>query len=253
MRIGTLSLCDKTCLSRTLAAVLLQLMCVATAAHRSTCAPQTKSMDKPDVNHVIAEFTKSESEFRTAIGHYRYRWDLLVQSTNGVVVTGEFHRVSQVFPENNGKPMERITSFPPSTLNAVNITQEDLRDLSAAGQFRLDTYNAGNYKFSYGGQEQLDGQDVYLFNVKPKGLFSDKNGRFNGKIWVSVKESKIVKLLGRFEQPTNQKSPVLEMTRTSVDGNMFPSRTSADDTLTFPTGAVHVLVEVKYTDYVKGR
>ncbi|MGH9761916.1 MAG: hypothetical protein ACREDR_27445, partial [Blastocatellia bacterium] len=56
---------------------------------------------------------------------------------------------------------------------------------------------------------------------------------------------------GKWTQRGGQKSPTMDFNRMLVDGYLFPSSISADDTLSFPRGSIHLRIEVRFSDYTK--
>lgn len=127
-----------------------------------------------------------------------------------------------------------------------------LEGLSAKYQFTLETANASKYKFAYAVKERIDNMDVYIFEVEPKSI-SSKERLFSGRIWVSLKDLRIVKMRGKGVQKGYQRFPVMEIYRTVVEGRyLFPLASFADEELKFPNGStVHLRVVVRYSDYIK--
>jgi hypothetical protein len=167
-------------------------------------------------------------------------------------VTGEFHRTTQVVLGKNGKLEEKIISFPRPSLTDVGITREDLEVLSAGYQFALEAANASKYKFTYAGKVRVDNIDLFAFDIEPKSI-SSKERLFRRRVWVSVRDQRIVKTRGRAVQKGNQSFALMEVYRSAVEGrSLFPSLGFADEEIVFPHGnSVRVRIEVRYTDYVK--
>jgi len=230
------------------ASLLVVIACLASMEDKAIQALHARADENPDLNHVVSELAKGEAEFRTALDRYSYKRDWLVRTVNSGRVTGEFHRISQFYSSSDGKLLEKIISFPQPTLREVAITREDLDNVSPANQFILQLATASKCKFTYAGKEQIDDADFFVFDVKPSG----KEHLFHGRIWVRVKDLRIVKLRGKWvEQKDEQRFPVMEIHRMAVDGKyLFPSYAIADEELAFRTSHTHVRVEVHYTDYI---
>ena len=211
-----------------------------------------KASENPDVNHLISEFSSGESEFKAAFGHYGYKCDLLIQTVRNGKVTGQYHRITQAVLSSKGKLEEKVLSFAASSVTEIAITRDDIDALSANYQFTLESLNMSKYKFTYAGTERIDNMDLYVFGVEPNPI-SSKELLFSGRIWVSVKDLRIVRMRGRAERKGNQKFPVLEIYRAAVDDRyLFPSYVSADEDVVFQNGSsVHLQMEVRYSDYVK--
>jgi hypothetical protein len=230
------------------------IACMLANNHSSASALPAQAAANPDVDHIVSEFTIGEAEYQAAFDHYGYKQDLVLETLQNGKVTGEFHRITQIGLNKDGKPEERIISFPASSLKEVAVTREDLDDLSAKYQFTLQPGNASKYKFHYAGRERIDAVDLYLFDVKPK-VSSAKERLFKGRIWVSDSNLRIFKMRGRGERKgNNQAFPVMEVQRTLVDGSMFPAYAFADEKLVFQNGSsVHLRIHLRFTDYVKLR
>src|SRR5262249_23210002 len=163
----------RTLAMATFGLLLLEILCLAINQRGTPARAIARQVsESPDVNHVISAFTTGEAELHAAFNHYGYKWDITIQSVKDGVVTGEFHRVTQVVLDNNGKLEEKVISFSRSTLTSIAITREDLENLSAQCQFTLETPNISKYKIAYAGKEQIDDADLYIFSVKPKRVSS---------------------------------------------------------------------------------
>ena len=237
--------------------LLMSLSVVHPAATQKAVLPealQARTLQGPDVSRVISEFTTSEAEFRRAFNQYGYKRELIIQTVRDGKVTGEYHRISQIVLGKDGSLEEKVLSFPLPSLTEITVTSEDLEDLGDKYQFTLEAAQANKYKFTYAGNERMENQDFYIFDVKPLSL-SSKERLFQGRVWVSVQGLKIVKMRGKGEQKGGQRFPVMEMHRTAVDSRyLFPVYSFADQDITFADGlSAHLRISVRYTDYVKLR
>jgi hypothetical protein len=237
----------------TLLLLLLGTVCVGQNKKDSPAesGPQQASKNI-DVNHVISVVTASENEFRAAFGGYGYKYDVIVQTFKDGKVTGEYRRTTQVALDKKGKLEERVLYFPRPSVTDIQVTREDLEDLSGRNQFILQTVNISKYNFKYAGNERIDNIDLYVFDVEPK-VISSRERLFSGRIWLRANDLRILRMRGRSAQNSSQRFPVLDSYRAQVGEHcLFPALAVAEETLEFPFGrSVHLRIEVRYSDYVK--
>jgi hypothetical protein len=217
-------------------------------------AAQSPQPGKPDIADVIRRFAEAESENRVARNDYTFTQDFDVQTIGeGGSVTGRFHRVSEIVYDDRGVRFEKIIHFPPSTLRALDLTREDLQDLSGVQPFALATEDLAKYSVNYTGKERIDELDLYVFDVKPKQII--KGERYlEGRIWVDDRDLQIVKVAGKaVPEIDDQKFPRFESYRENIDGKYwFPTYIYVDDVLEFKKGpSVHVRMTVRFTNYKK--
>src|SRR5262245_1710172 len=123
------------------------------------------------VDEIVRKFAEKEKEFKTARANYVYRQDIRVQTLNANDrVTGEWHQVWEVTFDTSGKRVERVVSAPPSTLQDISLTAEDLQDFREIQPFVLTSDDIGKYEVKYLGKEMIDEIDCYVFDVAPKKL-----------------------------------------------------------------------------------
>jgi hypothetical protein len=211
---------------------------------------QTKQ--EPSTDEIIRRFAKAESENKIARNNYVFTQDVDVMTLSDAgSVTGRFKRVSDIVYDDLGNRVEKITNFPPSTLQ-VGFTKEDIEDLSGVQPFALTTEDLPKYDVKYAGKERIDELNLYIFDVKPKQM---KKGEryFLGRIWVDDEDLQIVKTQGKGVPETdNNKYPKFESFRENIDGKYwFPTYVYADDILEFKSGGVRLKMIVKYTNYKK--
>lgn len=245
------------------------LLCIASAAAQTPQAARTQPTTASvpagaavDTSRIIAAFTKKEGEYRRVLNDYSFQRDAVIQTIGlGGQVTGEFHRTSRFLIDDNGNKYEKILFFPVPTLQEVQLTAEDLEDLSGVNQFTLEAKNLDKYNFTYVGKEKIDELNTYIFDVAPKVLPEFKKTKeryFQGRIWVDDHDLQIVKSKGKgVPEDKNNKFPIVETYRENIDGRYwFPTYAYADDQLVFNSGqVVHLRVRIKYTDFqrVRGR
>src|SRR5215510_14619076 len=209
------------------------------------------------VDEIIRKFAEKEKEFRAARANYVYRQDIRVQTLNANDrVTGEWHQTWEVTFDSSGKRVEKVVSAPPSTLQDISLTAEDLQDFREIQPFVLTIDDIGKYDIKYLGKEMIDEIDCFVFDVGPKTM--EKGQRyFQGQIWVDDKDLQIVKTYGKPVPDIRSKNnenlfPRFETYREQIDGKYwFPTYTRAVDTLQFSSGAQRIRQIIKYDNYKK--
>src|ERR1044071_1402730 len=234
------------------APLLLCVLFAVTVSAQTTTV--TASMNPADVDRIIRTFTAKEAHFRKALNTYSFKRDALIQSIGmGGQVIGEYHRVSTFTFDDQGERFEKISFFPMSTL--PEITQEDVDDLGGINPFALEPSKAGLYNFRYAGKEKIDELNLYIFDVAPKVMPSQKNVKdrlFQGRLCVDDQDLQIVKTKGKGVPETKKnKFPTVETYREHIDGRFwFPTYSYADEELIFEDGgSLHVRMRVRYMDF----
>ncbi len=231
----------------------------ATADAKGPSLSGSASLTQAQIDEIVRKFTAKETQFRQALNEYAFKRDALIQEIGmGGQVIGEYHRVSDFTFDNKGTRYEKINYFPMPSLQAAQMTNEDLEDLGGINPFALEGSKAANYNFKYAGKERIDELDLYVFDVSPKVMPSPKSKErvFVGRIWVDDHDLQIVKAKGKAGPETkNNKFPIVETYREQIDGKYwFPTYAYADDDLVFDNGAdLRIRMRVKYTDFVVGR
>lgn len=226
-------------------------------APRPVETPETAKIEPPPipVEEIIREFAAKETEFKAARDNYTYRQSVRVQEIGGDrEPTGEFYLVSDIIFTPEGKRIERIVRAPVPTLHRISISPEDLRDIQNIQPFVMTSADVPKYNIEYLGKQRLDELDTYSFRLSPKTI--QKGERyFEGLIWVDDRDLQIVKTYGKAVPDIRSRGqenlfPRFETYREQVDGKYwFPTYTSADDTLFFKSGPVHIRMVIRYTDY----
>jgi hypothetical protein len=211
------------------------------------------------VDQIIQKFAEREAEFKEERDNFTYSQDFTVQEIddNGRP-SGEFTMASDVTFTPSGKRFETVTYAPPSTLQRISLSEQDLDDLKNVQPFVLTTEEMPKYDVSYVGREKIDEIGTYVFDVAPKKI--EKNQRyFQGRIWVDDKDMEIVKTDGKavpdIRKGNNENVfPRFETYRENIESHYwFPTFTYADDILHFRTGDVHIRMIVHYSDYKRFR
>jgi hypothetical protein len=208
------------------------------------------------VEEIIRKFAEKEQEFQKARENYIYRQTVRIEvlELDGRRSGEEYFMISDILFDNKGRRIEKVVRHPPSTLNRVILTPEDLHDIQNIFPFVLTTSNVGKYNLTYLGKEKIDEIDTYVFDVSPKKVEKDER-YFEGKIWVDDQDLQIVKTDGKTIYVVTKKNkdarfPRFETYRNNVDGKYwFPVYTKADDVLDFPGNKIRIREIVKYENY----
>lgn len=203
---------------------------------------------------IIAAFLKSESATRDELNQHTFKRDVVLQTigTNGQV-TGEYIRNSQFLFDDRGNRIERVLYHPSSTIREMRITREDIQDLAGAQLLGVDIAETGKYRLSYLGSELLDSRTAFVIDVAPATTPDAQHMKeryFVGRVWIDANTFTVIKVKGIVEPQGKQRFPMFETRRSLVaDALVFPSLTTADETLRFPARDVHYRINVKYYDY----
>jgi hypothetical protein len=214
---------------------------------------------------IIKKFAAHEKEFKAAREGYTYRQEVKVQTLDGDTVDGEYHMVTDILFNDQGRRLEQVVFAPQSSLRRVSMSREDYDDIRNQAPFVLTTDELAEYNILYVGQQQEDELHCYVFDVAPKPAAMAKGKRyFQGRIWVDDHDLQIVKTRGKgvseeTDKPKKKKKaeeeqlfPTFTTWRQQVDGvYWFPVFSRADETLHFKTEDVHIREIIKYENYKK--
>ncbi|MSO23216.1 MAG: hypothetical protein EXQ58_08195 [Acidobacteria bacterium] len=208
------------------------------------------------VEEIIRKFSEKEQEFQKARENYIYRQTVRIEvlELDGRRSGEEYFMVSDILFDNKGRRIEKVVRSPPSTLQRIFLTPEDLQDIQNIFPFVLTTSSVSKYNLTYLGKEKIDEIDSYVFDVSPKKVEKDER-YFEGKIWVDDQDLQIVKTDGKTiyvvtKRNKDARFPRFETYRNNVDGKYwFPIYTKADDVLDFPGNKVRIREIVKYENY----
>jgi hypothetical protein len=213
-----------------------------------------------DVDRIIREFTTKEAVFRNALNQYSFKRDAIVQTIGmGGQISGEYRRVSRFVFDDSGKRYEKIELFPLSTLTELELTAEDLEDLSGAQTFAIEPSKINLYNIKYVGKEKIDELNLYVFDIEPKVMPDPKKTQerfFKGRVWVDDQDMQIAKVRGKgVPEKKGSRFPTFETYREQIDGKFwFPTYTYADEELIFDGGRViHVRMRVTFSEFARPR
>ena len=214
------------------------------------------------VAQIIEKMGARESEFAAAREDYTFRQEVkfntISDDTNRP--DGEYHQVTDITFDKDGKRQEHVVFAPQNTIERVIMTENDFKDIEKRLPFVLTTPELPQYDINYLGRQKVDELDTYVLDVKPKVL--EKGHRyFQGKVWVEQQDLEIVLVNGMNVPQDTRKghedlSPPFTTYYQQVDDKYwFPTYTKAEGNLHFAAqqGAlsqdVHVRTIIHYTDY----
>jgi hypothetical protein len=206
---------------------------------------------------ITQRFAAKEKEFKEALAQYAYRQSVKVQTLEGSTPDGEYQQVFDVSFDDAGHKIKNVVFAPQSSLQRIQMTEEDFADIENRLPFVLTSDEINEYSILYKGQQQEDELHCYVFDVAPKQIVGKKR-YFQGRIWVDDHDFQIVKTYGKTVPDIRKKKgnenlfPSFTTYREQIDGTYwFPTYTRADDDLHFSGGDVHIREIVKYENYRK--
>ncbi|MBV8856294.1 MAG: hypothetical protein JOZ02_04960 [Acidobacteria bacterium] len=210
---------------------------------------EAEGPEPPGAAEAVAGYLRAEAEAREELKGYTFTRDVLIQTVDEKgEVSGEYRRLSRLVFDDRGGRVERVISFPKPTLKNLNITPEDLADLSGLQPFGPDLGEAGRYQISYKGEVEEGGERLQVLRFRPAA--ADGWRAFRGEVFVRASDHRVVRVRGKSLPEGEQRFPAFETRRERVDGtHFFPTYTYADDLLVFPRTRVRMRMTVRYSDY----
>jgi hypothetical protein len=218
------------------------------------------------VAQIIERMGKRESAFAEARNDYTFRQEVKFNTISDDTgrPDGEYHQVTDISFNADGKREEHVVFAPQNTIQRVIMTENDMKDIEDKLPFVLTEPELPEYDISYLGKQRVDELDTFVFAVKPKA-FEKKKRYFQGTVWVDQQDDEIV-LINGMTVPQDTRpghadlSPPYTTYYQQIDGKYwFPTYTKAEGTLHFPAqhGAlsedIHVRTTVHYTGYKRFR
>jgi hypothetical protein len=218
--------------------------------------PITTEPPSMAVDEIIKNFSDKETEFKRERANYTYTQTFSIQTIDedSNRPDGEYRMTSDIVFTPDGKRFEKVTYAPAPSLQRIMLSEQDLDDLRNIQPFVLNSMDLPKYNVKYVGRQQVDDLATYVFDVGPKVM--EKNQRyFQGRVWVDDKDMQIVMTDGKAVPDIITKNnenvfPRFRTYRQNIEqGFWFPVFTQADDYLHFRSGAVHIRMTVKYSNY----
>jgi hypothetical protein len=207
---------------------------------------------------VIKNFIDSEKKFRETLIQFSFKRDVVLQTIGPAgELTGEYIRNSIFVLDDSGRRVEQVVYHPRPTMTEMKITKEDIQDLAGSQLFGLETENLSaadvSYNFSFVREESLNGRAAYVLTVRPKQEPNPHQMRerfFVGQVWIDAATFQTIKLRGITEPHGKQRFPIFETVRgLMIEDQVFPSQTTADDTLHFSDRDIRYRIRVRYYDF----
>jgi len=198
---------------------------------------------------------RKESRTRAARDHYTYRQSVSLQelSDRGGML-GEYREARDIVFSPARERTEQMLGTPTSRLKRLILTEEDFRDIREVQPFVMTEEELWNYETKFRGDENIDGVDCWVLQVRPKRLLEGQR-LFDGMLWVDQKDFGIVRLEGQavpqiYRNGKENLFPRFTTLRKQIDGlHWFPVFTYADDSLPFRTGPQRIKLIIRYTNY----
>jgi len=198
-----------------------------------------------------------ESAAQQAQSNYTYRQSVTVDELdNHGTIAGDYHEVRDIIFSPSEKRTEQMLGAPRMSLKHLKLTDEDFRDIREIQPFLLTTDQAFLYESRFRGEENMDGVDCYVLQIRPRQIL-DRQRLFDGNIWVDKNDFSVVRAEGQaVPQIVTTKSenlfPHFTTIRQKIDGEYrFPVVTYANDTLYFRTGPQRIRLMIRYSEYRK--
>lgn len=198
-----------------------------------------------------------ETAAQQAQSNYTYRQSVSVEELDDHgAIAGDYHEVRDIIFSPSATRTEQMIGTPRVSLKHLKLTDEDFRDIREIQPFLLTNDQAFLYETRYRGEENIDGVDCYVLQIRPRQILQGQR-LFDGNIWVDKTDFAVVRSEGQaVPQIVTTKSenlfPHFTTLRRKVDGQYwFPVTTYANDTLYFRTGPQRIRLMIRYTDYKK--
>ncbi|HUL33591.1 MAG TPA: hypothetical protein VL128_06885 [Candidatus Eisenbacteria bacterium] len=225
------------------------------AIHSPGDSPILNTPPSMPVDEIIKHFSERESEFKLERGNYTYTQSFSIQTIDDDNrPDGEYRMTSDIVFTPDGKRYEKVTYAPVSTLQRIQISEQDLDDVRNVQPFVLTTEDLPKYNVTYVGKQQVDELSCYVFDVAPK-VIEKKQRYFQGRVWVDDKDLQVVMSDGKAVPDIINKNnenvfPRFRTYRQNIEkGYWFPVYTRADDFLHFSSGDVHIRMTIRYSNY----
>lgn len=206
------------------------------------------------IQSLLPKLLQVEAETMDALKNYSFKREVRIQTIDAKGrVSGEYHRVSDMVFDDEGRRVERNLSFSKPTLRGLEITSEYVEDFSGAQLKGFELNQRDAYCFEPFGSETLNGKSVRVYRLTPVNLEAARAAGARvlyGFAWIDEQTGAILKVAGRALPELKQRYPLFETHRELVDEkHLFPVRTLADDYLVFPSRRVHVRMLITYSNY----
>jgi hypothetical protein len=203
----------------------------------------------PDLARRVAA---RESKSQDARSRYLYRQ--MVKAEELDRPGAYYSETREVIFSPKGERSERLLKEPEDRLQRLKLTPEDFQDIRDIQPMLLTSDVLHLYETRYRGQELVGDLECWVLQVRPKQILEGQR-LFDGLIWIHPEDFSVVRSEGRavpqvFSRKQENLFPRFVTTRERMqDGNWFPVKTVAEDTLPFRTGALRMRLTITYTGY----
>ena len=149
------------------------------------------------IPQIIEKMGARESDFAAARNQYTFVQDVRFNTISDDTgkPDGEYHQITNITFDKDGKREELVTFAPQNTIERVIMTENDFADIEKRLPFILTTPELPDYNITYLGRQKVDDLDTYVFDVAPKAFQKGKR-YFQGKAWIDQQDDEIVLVNG---------------------------------------------------------
>lgn len=214
----------------------------------------TAAEPPPDLVRRVAQ-REAENEYYRS--NYAYHQTVMLEELDdhGAMV-GSYREARDVVFLPGGERVEKESGHSQPNLKRLKLTPEDFRDMREIQPLLLTTERLFLYEAKYKGVENIDGQEYFVLQIKPKQVLTGMR-LFEGILWIDQHDFSVVRSEGQaVPQIRTLKEenlfPHFTTIREKVDGKYwFPLKTFADDSLPFRTGLQRIRMTIRYSQYQK--
>ena len=203
----------------------------------------------------MARIAHRESETEAERNQYLYRQTVTLEELDDRgAARGRYREVREIIFSPTHERTEQIVGKPENSLVRLVLTAEDFADIREIQPVVLTEDRLWNYQTTFRGEENVDGVDCWVVQVKPRGILAGQR-LFDGMIWVEKSGLNIVRLQGqavpqiRTLKSENLFPRFMTVRRPTGANYWFPAYTVADDTLQFRTGPQRERLRISYSNY----
>ena len=208
-------------------------------------------------SELLAIAARNGDKVASALRDYAYYAELTIEIVGtGDVITGKYHRFSQIYHDKDGNRQERVFEDKSSLPEDAFINSNAVNALMRVYQFTITQETLSQYEFNYVGRERIDEIGAYAFDVRPLVKLPDpeksRDRYLKGRVWIDDRDLQVVKVAGEAVPEQNaHRTPRFETYFQNQDNYWFPAYTSADDQIRMARRMTRVMVKVRFTGYKK--
>lgn len=223
----------------------------------ATAVSNLATQERPAPDKILSMTADNGRRVFAALGEYTYYAELTLETVSDAdIVTGTYHRFSQISFDSTGKRQEKIFEDKSTLPKDAYISSNAANNLTRVYQFIITPETFSEYEMNYVGRERVDELDTYVFDVKPKVKMPDpekSTDRYlKGRVWIDDRDLQVVKVTGEaLPEQRAHRTPRFETIFQNHDEYWFPAYTSADDSIRVGRRQTRVIVTVRFTGYRK--